>query len=143
MVVQGFEVYLPAFGKGACDLIALKDSEILRVETKYVAGRRGSYEVTLTQVRPNLTAMRHKRFDSTKSDVLAVYIAPLDRAAFLPAAPLHDRTSISLRENMIDAYANLEGAARAQLPIPYGNNQFSAAARRAMDGEAAGVRSLP
>lgn len=130
LVSQGLEVYLPVFGNGTCDLIAIGEGRTTKVETKYVTGRRGAYEVSLRQVRANRAEMLSKLFNSANSDVLAVYVAPLDRVAFLPSAPLHGRTTISLRESMLDEYALFAGAQDAELPVPFGRNQWTDARHR-------------
>ena len=117
LVVQGVEVYLPTFGNGACDLVALCDGVLLRVETKYSATvRGGGYVVSLRQVRANRSHMLVKHFTAANSDVLAVYIGPADRVAFLPSARLDGRNSLTLRESHLAAYGSFRSARTAALP---------------------------
>lgn len=116
LVDQGVEVYLPTFGNGACDLVALCDGMLFKVETKYTTRLRVGYEVSLRQVRANRAQTTVKKFNAANSDVLAVYVAPVDRVAFLPSAPLHDRVSVTLRESVLDDYQEFRRAMTAGLP---------------------------
>lgn len=117
LVAQGIEVYLPTFGNGICDLVALSDGVLLRVETKYSGHlRAGGYQVSLRQVRANRSQMIVKKFNAANSDVLAVYVAPLDRVTFLPSAKLDGRTSLTLRESVLDDYIDFRSALNAVLP---------------------------
>lgn len=116
LVAQGVEVYLPTFGNGACDLVALCDGELVKVETKYVTGRRGGYEVSLRQVRANRAQMVVKKFSAAASDVLAVYVGPVDRVVFLPSAKLDGRTSITLRDSGLGNYGDFRLARTVELP---------------------------
>jgi hypothetical protein len=116
LVAQGVEVYLPTFGNGICDLIALCDGVLIKVETKYTARLRVGYEVSLRQVRANRAQMTVKKFNAANSDVLAVYVSPIGRVAFLPAAPLDGRVSVTLRESVLDDYQDFRKAMTAVLP---------------------------
>jgi hypothetical protein len=116
LVAQSVEVYLPTFGNGVCDLIALCDRQLLRVETKYTARLRGGYEVSLRSIRANRSQMVVRKFAAANSDVLAVYIEPADRVAFLPSAPLDGRVAITLRTSVLDDYKDFRLALTAPLP---------------------------
>ena len=116
LVAQGVEVYLPIFGNGLCDLIAICDGGLIRVETKYSAILQGGYVAHLRQIRANRSQMLVKHFSAANSDVLAVYVAPLDRVAFLPSALLDGRSAITLREEVLDDYREFRLAMTAVLP---------------------------
>jgi len=70
-------------GKGFFDLIVTKDGiKLERVEVKCTKRRTKSnsgWEVQIKSVRPNRTKSIIRKFDSTRSDMLVVYIEPLDR----------------------------------------------------------------
>lgn len=116
LVAQGYEVYLPTFGNGLCDLITSKDGELQRVETKYVSRTRvpGSYEVSLRQVRANRAVMTVKKFSASNADVLAVYIAPLDAVVFLAAAPLDGRASVCVSEAIVQTHGQMQHGGMAE-----------------------------
>ncbi|MCA1841497.1 MAG: hypothetical protein LC723_14490 [Actinobacteria bacterium] len=97
LVVNGYEVYSPLFGNTSCDLIVLKDSKIYRVECKTTAFTResGRYEVQLRSVRHNKTKNTVHKFDASKSDLLAIYIAPEDRVIILNSIDYDGRSTVS------------------------------------------------
>lgn len=109
LVDQGWEIYLPAFDNGSCDLIALHDGLIQKVEIKYASRtvKSGSVEVSLRQTRHNMTGYRINHFDANLSDVLAVYFAPFDRIAFYSAAELDKRCSLTQSIKEIEAHARI------------------------------------
>lgn len=101
LVQQGMEVFVPAFGNAKCDLIAL-DSEgaALRIEVKYCnahSNRGESWEVHLRQVRHNSSVTTVKKFNSENSDMLAVYLAAVDKVMLFDAEALHGRSSLAIR----------------------------------------------
>lgn len=97
-VKQGYDVYMPIFGNADFDMVVAKDSVTSRVEVKTSAYEKtpGKYEVQLRSVRPNRTTNTVKKFDGTKSDILAVYIVPTSRVVLLNSVDYHGRTSVNL-----------------------------------------------
>lgn len=109
LVSEGWEVYLPTFGNGYCDLIAMRPGHLLRVETKYVSTctPAGSYEVSLRQVRANRSVTVVKKFNSDHSDVLAVYVAPINTVVFFRSSSLHGRNTVSVNQGHLQGGRSL------------------------------------
>ncbi|HEV2355582.1 MAG TPA: group I intron-associated PD-(D/E)XK endonuclease [Puia sp.] len=101
---QGAEVFIPAFGNAKCDLVAVYQDQAMKIEVKHASRYRyGSYEVSLRQIRPNRSKMITKLFNAGNSDILAVYIGPLDRVVFLLSSGFHGRTSVNLNSRLLDS----------------------------------------
>jgi hypothetical protein len=98
LVKQGYEVYHPMFGNTSCDLVVIKDSVISRVECKTATTFTGTgYVASLRQVRYNRSEVVYNKFKAVNSDILAVYIVPLDEVHILNSIDYDDRTSVTLR----------------------------------------------
>lgn len=99
---MGLDVFVPVFGNAFCDLVTLDPvtGYPCRIEVKYTSRvlDSGAVEVALRQVRPNRSGNTVKKFDASKSDLLAVYAFPFDGVAFISSATLDGRSSISLME---------------------------------------------
>lgn len=96
LVAQGYEVYSPLFGNTSCDLIVLRDNTIFRVECKSTGtSRNGKYEVQLRSTRHNKTKNTVRKFDGTKSDILAIYLEPEDTVHLLKSLDYDGRSTVS------------------------------------------------
>jgi hypothetical protein len=78
---------------------------------------RGGYEVSLRSIKANRSQMVVRKFGAANSDVLAVYAAPAGRVVFLPSAKLDGRSSITLRDSVLDEYKDFRLAMTADLPV--------------------------
>lgn len=109
LIEQGWEVYLPAFDNGSCDLVALQGNSTLKVEIKYASRqvKSGSIEVSLRQTRHNMTGYRINHFDASSSDFLAVYFAPLNKVAFYSSIDLDERCSLTQGIKDIEAHTRI------------------------------------
>ena len=103
---QRYDVFAPVFGNGAVDLIASRPGEpALRIEvkssiqrTKWADGR--GYKVSLKRQKAAPSgAKRVEKFDSTKCDIVAVWLPEEDCVLFFPAAELHDRYQMTVRDD--------------------------------------------
>lgn len=97
-VKQGYDIYMPLFGNADFDLVVAKDKALYRVEVKSSGYEKypGKYEVQLRSVRHNTTETKTKKFDSSRSDLLAIYIIPTDRVVILNSAEYDGRTSLTI-----------------------------------------------
>ena len=96
---RGYEIYSPEIGRSSCDFVAIKDSEILRVEVKSSQNQApsGRYVVKLKSDYSNMTQRTvPKKFDSSKCDVLVCYIIPTDVVHVLDAKDYEGRNSVTL-----------------------------------------------
>jgi Holliday junction resolvase-like predicted endonuclease len=101
LIQQGFTVFTSASGKAPFDLIAYRDGRMYRIEVKGTSGASptpyGSIEVKISTTRSNRTTNTLRRFDASKSDILAVYVHSFDAVCFFPSRLLDGRTYINLR----------------------------------------------
>lgn len=97
-VKQGYDIYMPIFGNADFDMVVAKDGVTSRVEVKTSAYEKypGKYEVQLRSVRPNRTTNVIKKFDGTRSDILAVYLVPTARVVLLNSMDYDGRTTVTL-----------------------------------------------
>ncbi len=82
LIEKGYDVFIELDGKSPFDLVAHKDGILERVEVKTTKTRSKSnsgWEVQIKSIRPNRTKNRIVGFDNTKSDILCVYIQPIDK----------------------------------------------------------------
>jgi hypothetical protein len=95
-VRRGYDVYMPIFGNADFDMIASKDGILSRVEVKCCSYERypGKYEVQLKSVRPNRTKNTIKVFDGSRSDLLAIYLPPVNKVVILNSADYNGRNSV-------------------------------------------------
>ncbi len=99
MVGLGYDIYLPAFGNAPCDIVAMRDGQMYRVECKSIAAKNkwGSYEAQLRRVRVNTTSTKIHHFDGKSSDILAVCILPEKRVILLDAIDYDGRSTVSFK----------------------------------------------
>lgn len=103
---ERYEVFVGWGGKTSCDLIALKDGVLHRVQVKGTRTRSigpkgtvGGYTVQLRSVRSNKTANVVKTFDAGVCDLLGIYIEPEDRVVILKAKGYHGRNTVNIKAN--------------------------------------------
>lgn len=88
LIENGYEVYLPFSGNSKYDLLAVKDTEVVRVSVKYTSQQlpSGSWEVTMKNVsRRNHGVIKVDLFDKRQYDMIVVYIGPLDKIVLVDA----------------------------------------------------------
>lgn len=120
-----WEVFTSASGKAPFDLVAVRGEQVLRVEVKGCATRRpnGGFAVSLRSVRSNRTGNSVRYLSPRVSDVVAIYLEPIDAVCFSATSQLSGRTTITLHEkagrsaarrNVIGDYARLDDGAVAE-----------------------------
>lgn len=94
LLVRGYEIFFGWGGKTSCDLVVIKDSNVIRVQVKGTTqkSRYGKWVVQLKSVRSNRTENVIKKFDASLCDLLGVYIEEEDRVVFLEAEALDGMT---------------------------------------------------
>ncbi len=98
LVKNGYEVFHPLFGNTSCDFIVLRQGISERVECKTSDLKRGpSFVVSLRSVRHNTNDVAYKKFDSSKSEILAVYLISVNQVHLLRSRDYHGKTSVSIR----------------------------------------------
>jgi len=102
LIEHGFHVFVQFSGKGPFDLVVYKDERLLRVQVKGTSCRtlHGAFPVLIKSVRSYRTGNVVHKFDPSQCDVLAVYVAPLDKVAFLQADEIVSRGQLNLRESL-------------------------------------------
>lgn len=94
-----FNIYTPlSDGNDKFDFIAHKDDKLIRVEVKSTSYTDLRYDGGYLI---NLKSNRNKKvhyFDSSKSDILAAYIEPLDITCFFKSSNVINKNSISIRD---------------------------------------------
>lgn len=83
---DGFDVFTQFSGKAPFDLVICRDGILQRVEVKTTKTRTPydtGWRIQLRKIRSNLSETKIHKFDKNQSDLLAVYIAPLDRVVIL------------------------------------------------------------
>lgn len=98
-----YEVFHPMFGNTSCDLVVIKDGIIQRVEVKATRAiaPSGSYKVMLRSTRYNKTEQIGRVFDASKSEILAVYIVPLDKIVILNSRDYDGRMTVSIKTTRV------------------------------------------
>jgi Holliday junction resolvase-like predicted endonuclease len=100
----GYEVYTAVTDSSTYDIILTKDGQLYRVEVKTTAARTKNdkgWVVHLKRVRPNKTQNKIHPFDSSRIDLLAVYITPLDRVLIFEARKLQQRSTLSILDEQL------------------------------------------
>lgn len=91
---RGYEIFWGVGGKTSCDLVVIKDNVASRVQVKGCSFKNGpSWQVELKSVRSNKTVNKIHNFDSSKCELLAIYIQPEDRVVVLDASLYNDKTA--------------------------------------------------
>lgn len=95
-----WEVFTPVTGKAPFDLIAVRGLQLRKVEVKGCGTRRpnGGFAVHLRSIRPNRSGNTIRFLDPAVSDVVAVYLEPIDRTCFFRTAELAGRSTITVHE---------------------------------------------
>ena len=101
LLQERWEVFTAVSGKAPFDLVAARDGQLLRVEVKGCATRQpnGGFAVSLRSVRPNRSGNTVHYLSESTSDVVAIYLEPVDAVCFFPTSQLAGRTTITLHEN--------------------------------------------
>jgi hypothetical protein len=93
-------VFASTSGKAPFDLVAARGAQLLRVEVKGCATRQrsGGFAVSLRSVRPNRSGNVVRFLTPETSDVVAIYLEPIDTVCFVPTVELAGRTTLTLFE---------------------------------------------
>lgn len=90
LIIAGYAVFLPFADNGPVDMIALNNGLLYRVSVKStsVRARYGTnkWVVALKTVSRRKAECAIKLFDPSECDLLAVYIATLDKVVFIEAS---------------------------------------------------------
>jgi len=93
-----FNIYTPlSDGNDKFDFIAHKDGKLIKVEVKSTSAKDKRYN---SGYIVNLKSNRNKKvhyFDSSKSDILAIYVEPIDTACFFKSKDITNKNGISVR----------------------------------------------
>lgn len=93
----GYEVYSPVSDNTKYDLIAVKGTEVFRVEVKTTSRQvAGNYKVQIKKVRSNKSENKITPFDNSEVDILAVYIEPEDIVVLYEAKSLTVKTELTV-----------------------------------------------
>ena len=96
---DGFHVFNQVSGKAPFDFVAYRDGRVYRVSVKSTCStRRKAFVVQLQQTRVNTKGAVARAFDASESDVLCVYIEPMDTVLFFRACDFDGMKSLSIRE---------------------------------------------
>lgn len=102
LVELEYGVFLPLSGHAPFDIIAVSkhNNQPIRVSCKacYNANKNGSFEFSLRQITPNAKGCNIKLFDSSVCDLIACYIAQLDKVCFVNVKEIESTSTIAFRE---------------------------------------------
>lgn len=92
----GYEIYVP-FGSGnSCDMVITKDGMARRVSVKSSSHKIPKYNSWTIELRQrNLHRTNH--FDSSKSDILAVYLPVEDRIIILESNQITNKSKMRIQ----------------------------------------------
>lgn len=108
-VEHGYDVFTQFAGKAPFDLAVYKDGIIYRVSVKSCTYKKEkAWRVAIGQ------GSTVRSFDSSKSDLLAIYIVPEDKILIFKSSDLHGKHKISIPITG----AILSKAGRKQLVLP-------------------------
>ena len=125
LIEQRWDVFTSTTGKTPCDLIAAKGGVLLRVEVKGcgVCQPSGGFTVNLKSIRPNRSGNTIRYLDPSVSDVVAIFVGPVDAVCFFWTRDLAGRSTITVHQTpdprgrtrtLIDDYAKLDDGAVAE-----------------------------
>lgn len=94
----GYHIFVPIGGKSSIDLIAVKDTKVLKVQVKSVSKKNkyGTFSVQLKSVRSNKTSNKITTFKGNSCDILAVYLIPIDQVLFYSAKELDGMSCLAV-----------------------------------------------
>lgn len=101
----GYEVYAAVTDSSTYDMLLAKAGSILRVEVKTTSARNTvntGWQAQIKSVRSNKTQNRIVSFDPSKIDLLAIYIAPLDRIFTIEAKSVTQKAQITILDCVLD-----------------------------------------
>lgn len=104
LLKAGYEVFAPLTGKASCDLVAVKDGQLLRVQIKATsqAARYGQAYVidgrTITSAKKGNSV---KQLDRTTFDLLGIYVIPEDLVVLVPVQQLPDSGRFTVRNGAL------------------------------------------
>ena len=102
LVELGYGVFLPLSGHAPFDIIAVSkiDNKTIRISCKacYSSNKNGSFDFSLRQITPNTKGCNIKLFDTMDCDLIACYIAPLDKVCFVNSKDIESKSTITFRE---------------------------------------------
>lgn len=99
MIRQGYHVYAPIYGSGACDLVGVRHNRSVRVEVKSTSSEyknTGRYRVQLRSVKATGHTVENRPFDGEKSDITAIVVIPTGRVHLLDSKTLHGKGSCTV-----------------------------------------------
>ncbi len=105
LIRQGYDIFTQLNGKAPFDLIAHKNGQISRVEVKSTNQRARSktgWIVELRRIRSNKTKNVIHKFDNTKSDIVSVYIEPLDKVILIPSNTITVTGQLQISDSTLD-----------------------------------------
>lgn len=76
--MKGFGVFIPISEHGKVDLIALKDSKVIRLQIKY--SKTGL--ISCTTVTSSLKGNKHSKYQLSDFDYYAVYLPTVDKVVY-------------------------------------------------------------
>lgn len=101
---KGFHVFTQNSGKAPFDVIAIKDHNptlITRIQVKacYKPNKNGTYTIQLRTIHTSMKKNTIVKFDSSKCDLLAIYLIQDDKIIYLDPKPLHNTSTIAVKVN--------------------------------------------
>lgn len=92
---EGYEIYTPLGTASKCDMVIMKDGEVLRVSVKTTSTKSKNgkkWDVRIRQGKLN----NQIPFDKTSSDLLFIYILPEDRNIILKSKDVKSGYTITI-----------------------------------------------
>lgn len=98
LLLKGYEVFLPVLDSSRADLIAIRDSEVLKVQVKSTSTNNGIATLVINKVRRNSSKGNFlSPYLPEEIDLFALHICDLDKIAYIKLKDIDVRYTVTFR----------------------------------------------
>lgn len=102
LIKQDYDVFTQFSGKSPFDIVAFRNNQLVRVEVKSTACRSKydtGWEFALRKSRHNKSGNTIHTFNNSESDILALYVEPIDRVIFIKSIKVNVKHKITILDS--------------------------------------------